>query len=216
MIEIRQMPLGPLQTNAYLLGCDVSMTAAIIDPSWNGRGIVAMADEAGYEITHILLTHTHFDHVAGLEDVKMLTDAPIYVHPEAVPMLSRAGMSAALFGIRIPQVPNPDETLTPGQKLTIGQLNVDVLYTPGHAPGHVSFHLPAYRVIFSGDVLFQGSIGRTDLEGGSLERLLQSIREQLLTLPDETRVFSGHGAATTIGDERANNPFLQDDAAQAL
>ena len=216
MIEIRQMPLGPLQTNAYLLGCDVSMTAAIIDPSWNGRGIVAMADEAGYEITHILLTHTHFDHVAGLEDVKMLTGAPIYVHPEAVPMLSRAGMSAALFGIRIPQVPNPDETLTPGQKLTIGQLNVDVLYTPGHAPGHVSFHLPAYRVIFSGDVLFQGSIGRTDLEGGSLERLLQSIREQLLTLPDETRVFSGHGAATTIGDERANNPFLQDDAAQAL
>ena len=213
MIEIRQMPLGPLETNAYLLGCDESMTAAIIDPSWNGRGIVAMADEAGYEITHILLTHAHFDHVGGLEDVKMLTGAPIFIHPEAVAMLSRAGMSAALFGIRIPDLPAPDEMLSPGQQLQIGQLTVDVLHTPGHAPGHVSFHLPDYRVIFSGDVLFQGSIGRTDLEGGNFDLLITSIREKLLTLPDDTRVFSGHGAATTVGDERRNNPFLRDENA---
>jgi glyoxylase-like metal-dependent hydrolase (beta-lactamase superfamily II) len=122
-------------------------------------------------------------------------------------------MSAALFGIRIPDVPAPDEMLTPGQQLQIGQLTVDVLHTPGHAPGHVSFHLPDYRVIFSGDVLFQGSIGRTDLEGGNFDLLIASIREKLLTLPDDTRVFSGHGAATTIGDERRNNPFLRDENA---
>ena len=210
MLEVRQMPLGPLQTNAYLLACDETYAAAIVDPSWNGRGIVAAADEAGFEITAILLTHAHFDHVGGLAEVKELTGAPIYLHADAVEMLRDATMSAALFGMRFPSPPPPDESLTDGQWLAIGNLEVQVLYTPGHAPGHVSFHLPKYRTIFDGDVLFEGSVGRTDLPGGDYETLMATIRDRLLTLPDETRVFSGHGNPTTIGDERAHNPFLRD------
>lgn len=210
MIEIRQMSLGPLQTNAYLLGCDETLEAVIIDPSWNGRGIVAAADEGGFEIIAIWLTHAHFDHVAGLAEVKELTGAPIYIHPDAVEPLRNATMSGALFGIRFPPPPEPDEMLSAGQTLRVGNLEAHVLYTPGHAPGHVSFHLPEYRVLFDGDVLFQGSIGRTDLPGGDYETLMSTIREQLLPLPDETRVFSGHGNPTTIGTERASNPFVQD------
>jgi hydroxyacylglutathione hydrolase len=210
MIQIQQLPLGPLQTNCYLLGCEETMQAAIIDPSWDARTILATADAGGWEISHILLTHSHFDHVAGLDELKQLTNVPIYIHPDAVELLRGASMSAAFFGLRIPSPPPPDEMLAEGQIIEVGTLRVHVLYTPGHAPGHVSFHLPDYRVIFDGDVLFQGSIGRTDLPGGDHELLLRTIREKLLVLPDSTRVFSGHGDPTTIGDERATNPFLHE------
>ncbi len=208
MIEIRQMPLGPMQTNCYLVCCGETLQAAVIDPSFNGPGIQATAEEAGWVISHILLTHAHFDHVGGLADLKELTGAPIYIHPDAVAMLKEAAMSAAFFGLRWPPTPPPDEMLAEGQVITVGNLRLTVLYTPGHAPGHVSFHLANHRVLFDGDVLFQGSIGRTDLPGGDHDRLLQSIREQFLVLPDDTRVFSGHGPPTTIGAEKQHNPFL--------
>ncbi len=208
MIEILQLPLGPLQTNCYLLGCQQTMEAAVIDPAWDGRSIAATAVEKGYIITHILLTHAHFDHVGGLAQLQEETNAPIYIHPEAVQMLSQATMSAAFFGLTIPDPPEPDHMLAEGQVIQVGRLSLEVLYTPGHAPGHVSFYLPAYRVIFDGDVLFQQSIGRTDLPGGDHATLMHSIRHKLLTLPDETHVLSGHGPATTIGAERADNPFL--------
>jgi hydroxyacylglutathione hydrolase len=208
MLQVRQLPLGPLQTNCYLVGCEETLQAAVIDPSWNGPAIVATADESGWEISHILLTHSHFDHIGGLAHVKEATGAPIYIHPDAVEMLRAATMTAALWGMQIPPPPPPDEMLQEGQSIEVGRLKLRVLYTPGHAPGHVSFHLPEYRTLFSGDVLFQGSIGRTDLPGGDHDTLLQVIREKLLALPDETRVFSGHGAATTIGIERNSNPFL--------
>jgi hydroxyacylglutathione hydrolase len=212
MIQIQQMTLGPVQTNCYLLGCEESMTAAIIDPSDDGRGIVAAAEQNGWDITHILLTHTHFDHVGGLADVKELTKAPIYAHPDSVEMLRNAAMSAALWGFRIPSPPAPDVMVNEGDRIQVGNLRLEVLYVPGHAPGHVAFHLPDYRVIFSGDVLFEDSIGRTDLPGSDHATLMKSIRTKLLTLPDDTRVFSGHGAATTIGQERWSNPFLEETA----
>ncbi len=208
-IKILQLPLGPLQTNCYLLGCEATMHAAIIDPGWNGRSIAATAEEQGWQITHILLTHSHFDHVGGLAELKEEVDAPIYIHAEAVKMLGSAPRSAALFQLQIPAPPPADEMLTPGQILKIGEIEVEVLFTPGHAPGHVSFYLPQHGVIFDGDVLFQYGIGRTDLPGGDFELLMQTIQEQLLTLPDETHVLSGHGPATTIGHERNGNPFLQ-------
>lgn len=209
MATILQMPLGPLQTNCYLLGCDETMEAAIIDPSWNGRSLAATAADQGFTITHILLTHSHFDHVGGLAELKPEVNAPIYIHPEAVGMLNDAFLSAAAWQIRIPPPPPADIMLTPGEPITVGNLTLNVLFTPGHAPGHVSFYLPEHNVIFDGDVLFNQSIGRTDLPGGDLPLLMKSIREELLVLPDETNVLSGHGPATTIGQERASNPFLQ-------
>lgn len=210
MIQILQLPLGPLQTNCYLLGCEETMQAAVIDPSWNGPAIAATAEERGYDITHILLTHSHFDHVGGLADLKAETNAPIYIHAEAIPMLQHADRSASLWQLQIPTPPPPDEMLSEDQIIQVGNLQLHVLYTPGHAPGHVCFHLPDHQVLFDGDVLFQYSIGRTDLPGGDYQLLMKSIWEKVMVLPDETQVFSGHGPATTIGDERRMNPFLQE------
>lgn len=208
MIEIFQLPLGPMQTNCYLLACQATRQVAVIDPSWNGRAIAQTADNQGYIISHILLTHSHFDHVGGLAELKDAVDAPIYIHPEAVPMLEQANLSARLFQMSIPDPPPADEMLAESQVLAIGNLQAHVLFTPGHAPGHVSFHLPAHQVIFDGDVLFQGSIGRTDLPGGDYDLLMRTIREKLMVLPDDTQVLSGHGPATTIGRERRYNPYL--------
>ncbi len=209
MATILQIPLGPLQTNSYLLGCDETGQAAIIDPAWNGRSLAATADDQGFTISHILITHSHFDHVGGLAELKQETNAPIYIHPEAVDMLDQAFLSALQWQIRIPPPPPADIMLTPGETIQVGKLRLEVLYTPGHAPGHVSFYLREEGVLFVGDVLFQQSIGRTDLPGGDLKQLMQSIREQLLPLPEETAVLSGHGAATTMGQEKQWNPFLQ-------
>lgn len=209
MIQILRLPLGPLQTNCYILACEVTKKTAVIDPSWDGRLIADAIAKRGWEVSHILLTHSHFDHVGGLAELKEATTAPIYSHPDAVPMLRLAATSAATFGIRLPAPPEADEMLAEGQILQVGDLQLHVLYTPGHAPGHVCFYLPVHRVVFDGDVLFQGSIGRTDLPGGDYDTLMQNIREKLLVMPDETQVLSGHGDVTTIGMERHTNPFLQ-------
>ena len=209
MIEILQLPLGPLQTNCYLATCTETLETAVIDPSWDGRRIAAIASERGYPITHILLTHSHFDHVGGLAELKQETNAPIYIHPEAIAMLAHAPEAAARFNLTLPAPPQADQMLAEGDVIEVGQLKFEVLFTPGHAPGHVSFYLPQHNVIFDGDVLFQRSIGRTDFPGCDHATLMHSIREKLLVLPDETAVLSGHGPTTTIGQEKEWNPFLQ-------
>ncbi|MGB3713250.1 MAG: MBL fold metallo-hydrolase [Candidatus Promineifilaceae bacterium] len=210
MVQIRQLSLGPLQTNCYLVGCENTFQAAIIDPAWDGKSIVAMADNDGWDISCILLTHTHFDHVGGLMALKEATGAPIYVHPDAIPMLQNTTMSAAFFGMKVDAPPPPDEMLAADQIITVGEIEIHVLYTPGHAPGHVCFYLPEYRVVFDGDLLFQDGIGRHDLPGGNYRELMESINSQLLVLPDETQVFPGHGLATTIEAEKLGNPFLRE------
>lgn len=207
--DIKQLPLGPLQTNCYFLGCQETKQAAIIDPSDNGKQLADYVANKGYTLTHILLTHSHFDHVGGLADLKDVTGAPIYAHEDAIPFLQNAARSAARFGLSMQDQPNPDHFLVEDNHIKVGNLTLEVFYTPGHAPGHICFYLRDHAVIFDGDVLFQGSIGRTDLPGGDFSTLMNSIEQKLLPLPDETHVLSGHGNPTTIGRERVTNPFLQ-------
>jgi glyoxylase-like metal-dependent hydrolase (beta-lactamase superfamily II) len=157
----------------------------------------------------VLLTHAHFDHIGAVADLVEATGAPLAVHPGELPLL-RARGGAAAFGLDLRPVPAPDVLLEPGRPLSAGSLAFDVLFVPGHTPGHVAFYHAAGQAVFSGDVLFQQSIGRTDLPGGDYDRLMRSLRDVMLRLPDETVVYSGHGPATTIGAEKLENPFLQE------
>jgi len=207
-IQIIQLPLGPLQTNCYIVACTTTKKAAVVDPGWDGRAILNQVEQRGWSISHILLTHTHFDHVGGLSEVKEKSAAPIYVHADAIMMLEYAPAAAEMWGFSIDPPPLPDTFISDGDIIEIGELRAAVLFTPGHAPGHVCFYLADQQVLFDGDVLFQGSIGRTDLPGGDYELLMRSIHDKVMTLPDETAVLSGHGPATTIGAERHSNPFL--------
>jgi glyoxylase-like metal-dependent hydrolase (beta-lactamase superfamily II) len=208
MTQIQQLELGPLGTNCYVLACDQTNVAAVVDPAWSGRALANHIAEAGWQITHILLTHAHFDHVGGLAELKRQSDADVYAHPEADALLPGCRQLAQLWGIPIPQPPRADIFLADGDELLVGHQSLKVLYTPGHAPGHVCFYAPDLGVLFGGDLLFQGGVGRTDLPGGDTDLMFKVIREKLLSLPDETQVLPGHGPATTIGRERRQNPFL--------
>jgi glyoxylase-like metal-dependent hydrolase (beta-lactamase superfamily II) len=206
--EVRMLPLGPVQTNCYLLASTSTAEAAVIDPAWDGRAIGRAAELEGWRITHILLTHAHFDHVGGLRELKEITAAPVCAHPDTIPPLRAAPQTARMFGLSLAQPLDPDVLLSDLDSLTIGGLEIQVLYTPGHAPGHLSFYLAQQGLLFDGDVLFKGSIGRTDLAGGDFAMLMATIRDRLLSLPDDVQVLSGHGPKTTIGVERRENPFL--------
>ena len=208
-IKILQLPLGPLQTNCYVLACEATNKAAVIDPSDNGQLIAETVAKNGWEVSHILLTHSHFDHVGGLAALKEATGAPIYIHPDAVQMLALAATSAARWQISLTQPPEADQMMQEGDVIEVGNQKLEVLFTPGHAPGHVCFYLREHNVLFDGDVLFQQSIGRTDLPGGDFNLLMESIVKKVMILPDNTHVLSGHGPATSIGQERQWNPFLQ-------
>ncbi len=208
-MRILTVPVGPLQTNCYLAICPETHSGAIIDPGWSGDALNDLAVREGVNLEAILLTHAHFDHLAGAAALKRLSGAALLAHPDTRATIAEAPDHARLWGFQVEPVPELDAELAEGQILEIGTLRLSVLFTPGHAPGHVCFYEPTAGAIFDGDVLFNRGIGRSDLPGGDHETLMRSIREQLLTLPDETAVYSGHGPATTIGQEKRWNPFLR-------
>lgn len=209
MIEIETFVLGPVETNAYLVNSRQTKEAAVIDPAWDGAFIAEAARSKGWTITQVWLTHAHFDHWGGLSELlaQVYPTPAVALHPDDLPLYRLQG-GAMFFGLHIEQGPDPDVTLAHNQSIRLGDANFQVLHSPGHTPGHVVFACLEEKVAFCGDVVFQGSIGRTDLPGGSFPQLLQSIEENILTMPDDTRLLSGHGPVTMVGRERRSNPFL--------
>jgi glyoxylase-like metal-dependent hydrolase (beta-lactamase superfamily II) len=205
-LEVVAIPNGTFAQNCYLVHPRGSPDAAIVDPGEESDRILAETARRGLRITAIWLTHAHIDHVMGVAAVKEATGAPISLHPADRLLYDNAPTQGLWFGLQIGQLPAPDLELHHGEVLTLGDVTLEVRHLPGHSPGHVVFVAPG--VVIGGDVLFAGSIGRTDLPGGDLETLLEGLRRELLTLPDETVVYSGHGPPTTIGVERNTNPFL--------
>ncbi len=209
MIEIIPMVLGPVATNAYLVGESKTQKAVVIDPAWDGELILEEANRHHWVIEQIWLTHAHFDHIGGIAGmVKQLKPAPpIALHPADLPLYTAQG-GAPLFGMHLGAMPLPTLSLKAGEKLSLGGNQFEVRHCPGHTPGHVVFYNAAEKIMFCGDVIFWGSIGRTDLPGGDYETLIRSIQAHILSLPDNTRLLSGHGGETTVGVERHSNPFL--------
>ncbi len=209
MLEIQSFILGPALTNAYLIADSETNEAAVIDPSWDGPLILEAARERKWRIGHIWLTHAHFDHFGGAAAVADAINPPppVALHP-ADYWLWRSGGGAQFFGYRIDPGPEPTIDLNDGQVLHLGRVRIEVRHAPGHTPGHVMFWCPEEKVLFCGDVIFRGSIGRTDLPGGEYETLIESIRQQVFSLPDDTRLLNGHGPESTVGFERLYNPFL--------
>jgi len=211
MLSIIQFTLGPVQTNTYLIADPETGEAVVIDPAERGDLIVGEAEKHGWRISNIWLTHAHFDHLAGAASVadRCAPPPPVALHPADYPLWRIQG-AAPLFGLHIDPGPEPTIDLWHGQILHLGGNLIEVRHAPGHSQGHVMFYCPSEDVLFCGDVIFDGGIGRTDLPGGDYETLIASIRSQVLTLPDETRLLSGHGSETTVGVERRFNPFLVD------
>jgi glyoxylase-like metal-dependent hydrolase (beta-lactamase superfamily II) len=201
-------PVGPFAANCYLLGCERTMRLAVIDPGGNPGRILAAADEAGFTIDCILNTHGHLDHVGANGAVKQATAAPILIAAPDAPMLTSPGRQLAGLLLQGSGGPPADRLLADGDTVNVGDLVLRAILTPGHTPGSACF-LVGDDLLFTGDTLFSGSVGRTDLSGGCWEDLIASIREKLLPLGDGVRVLPGHGEATSIGEERRSNPFLR-------
>jgi len=209
MLEIVSFTLGPAQTNAYLVADSDTKEAAVIDPAWDGHIILAEAQKRGWRIAHLWYTHAHFDHIGGAAEIAdALNPLPLVaLHPDDH-VLWRAGGGGAYFGFAIDPGPEPTIDLYHDQILQLGTAQFEVRYTPGHTRGHCAFYVPEQKVCFCGDLIFQDSVGRTDFPGGDWETLVKSIRMQIFTLPDETRLLSGHGPETTVGQEKMHNPFV--------
>ncbi|MBB5354474.1 glyoxylase-like metal-dependent hydrolase (beta-lactamase superfamily II) [Anoxybacillus mongoliensis] len=204
----KRIPLGPLQTNAYVLAHE-NGTCLIFDPGSEGRKLIQYIEENGWTPLAVLLTHAHFDHIGAVDDVRNHWSIPVYVHKKEQHWLTDPMKNGSLLFMGEAIITNDADVFVEGEKtLTIGPFCIQLLETPGHSPGSLSYYIEDAQVVVSGDVLFSGSIGRTDLPGGSYEQLLQSIHRKLLILPEETVVLCGHGSETTIGAEMDTNPFL--------
>ena len=209
MLTIVSFALGPAITNAYLVADSETREAAVIDPAWDGDLILAEAEKRGWRIAHLWYTHAHFDHIGGAGTIAdALNPLPLVALHPADHVLWRAEGGAPLFGFKIDPGPEPGIDLSHGQILKLGNTQFEVRHTPGHTPGMCVFYVESDGVCFCGDLIFRDSVGRTDLPGGDWDTLVKSVREQIFTLPDETRLLSGHGPETTVKNERLYNPYV--------
>lgn len=206
-MNIRTFVAAGFGENAYLIWNHGAREALAIDPG-DAPSMIRTLEQEKLQLTAILLTHSHIDHIDGVAHLVRKTNAPIYLHPEARLFYDNVAVQGAQFGMRVEAPPPPTHELQAGSTLTLAGIELEVRYVPGHAPGHVLFYCAQAGAAFVGDVVFQGSIGRTDLPGGNHQVLMSSIREQVMTLPDTTQLYSGHGPATTVAQERRFNPFI--------
>jgi hydroxyacylglutathione hydrolase len=207
-MEVRSFTVGPVAENCYIARRDGADHAVIVDPGEEADRILGAVDSLGLTVDAILVTHCHFDHIGAVTPVAEATGAPVYCPEIEVPVLADIMSYVPWPGFGPYESYEADETVAGGERLSLAGLEIDVVFTPGHSPGHVTYAIPDEAALFSGDVLFKGSVGRTDLPGGDWPTLFESIRGLVDAHPEETTVYPGHMAVTTLGAERASNPFL--------
>lgn len=204
---IKKLEVGPIMANCFILGCEDTREAVVIDPGDDADQILMILAREKLTVKYLINTHGHFDHVGANRRMKEVTGAKLAIHPDDVPMLSELSRSAASFGLSAENSPEPDLLLHDKDTVRFGNITLTVIHTPGHSRGGIALYTPGH--LFAGDTLFAGSIGRTDLPGGDYDTLIASIKQKLLVLPDDTVVYTGHGPETTIADEKRMNPFLR-------
>ena len=203
------LPVGPLQCNCSIIGDEASHEAMVIDPGDDIADIQALISKHKLQVKQIVITHAHIDHVGGAMKLRAATGAPILLNQNDYALLKMLDMQAAWVGMASPGKVEIDHSVGNGDTVRAGSLSANVIHTPGHTEGSVCLYFPAEKKLIAGDTLFAGSIGRTDLPGGSFEKIIDSLQEKVLALPDETVVVPGHGPLTSIGEERESNPFLK-------
>lgn len=204
------LPVGPLQCNCSIIGDETTHEAMVIDPGDDIEDIAAIIERHKLQVKQIVITHAHIDHVGGAMKLRARTGAPILLNQNDYALLKMLDVQASWLGMQSPGEVKIEADLAHDQKLSTGSLSANVMHTPGHTEGSVCLYFPAEKLLIAGDTLFARSIGRTDLPGGSFEKIMRSLHDRVLTLPDETAVIPGHGPATTIGEEREENPFLKE------
>src|SRR5499427_2698430 len=203
------IPVGPLRCNCSIIGDENTREAMIIDPGDDVAGLLAIVHKHNLQVKQIVITHAHIDHVGGAMKLRAATGAPILLNQNDYALLRMLDVQAAWLGMKAPGRVEIDQSLGQADLVKAGSLEGQVIHTPGHTEGSICIYFPLERELIAGDTLFAGSIGRTDLPGGSFEKIMGSLHNQVLALPDETVVVPGHGPNTTIGEERETNPFLQ-------
>ena len=201
-------PVGPLQCNCSVIGDEATREALVIDPGDDIDDVLVLIRKHNLTVKQIVVTHAHIDHVGGAMKLRAATGAPILLNQNDQPLLKMLDVQATWIGVEDPGKVEIDHSIAQGDTVRAGSLTANVIHTPGHTEGSVCLYFPTEKKLIAGDTLFAGSIGRTDLPGGSMRKIINSLHEKVLTLPDETVVVPGHGALTTIGEERESNPFL--------
>lgn len=202
------LPVGPLQCNCSVIGDETTHEAMVIDPGDDIENVLSLVRKHGLKVKQIVITHAHIDHVGGAMKLRAATGAPIVLNQNDYALLKMLDMQAAWIGMPSPGKVDIDQSVEQDETIRAGSLNATVLHTPGHTEGSICLYFPAEKMLIAGDTLFAGSIGRTDLPGGSFQKIIRSLHDRVLALPDDTVVVPGHGPKTSIGDERESNPFL--------